>query len=65
MIIYIIIRGEYNLERLEILDSTLRDGAQGEGIIFSLQDKINIIKILDDFGVDFIEAGNPASNPKE
>ena len=53
------------MERLEILDSTLRDGAQGEGIIFSLQDKINIIKILDDFGVDFIEAGNPASNPKD
>ena len=49
------------MERLEILDSTLRDGAQGEGIVFSLQDKINIIKILDDFGVDFIEAGNPAS----
>ena len=65
MNIYIIIRGEYNLERLEILDSTLRDGAQGEGIIFSLQDKINIIKILDDFGVDFIEAGNPASNPRD
>ncbi len=53
------------MNRIEIFDSTLRDGAQGEGIVFSLQDKINIIKILDDFGIDFIEAGNPSSNPKD
>ena len=48
-----------------VFDSTLRDGSQGEGISFSLQDKIRILKALDDFGVDYIEAGNPCSNPKD
>lgn len=43
----------------------MRDGAQGEGLSFSLQDKLNIVKALDDFGIDFIEAGNPGSNPKD
>lgn len=51
--------------KLEILDSTLRDGAQGEGISFSVEDKIKIVKRLDRFGVRFIEAGNPFSNPKD
>ncbi|MDE5897718.1 MAG: citramalate synthase [Treponemataceae bacterium] len=50
---------------VEILDSTLRDGAQGEGISFSVQDKIHICQALDDLGVAFIEAGNPGSNPKD
>ena len=50
---------------IKILDSTLRDGAQGEGISFSVQDKINIVKALDDLGVTYIEAGNPGSNPKD
>lgn len=50
---------------IEIFDSTLRDGAQGESIAFSVEDKINITKTLDEFGVAFIEAGNPASNPKD
>ncbi len=50
---------------IEILDSTLRDGAQGGNINFSLGDKINILRLLDEFGVDFIEAGNPSSNPKD
>lgn len=49
----------------EIFDSTLRDGAQGEGISFSVRDKLLIMKALDDFGVDYIEAGNPGSNPKD
>ena len=48
-----------------ILDSTLRDGAQGEGISFSLQDKLSIVQILDELGVKYIEAGNPSSNPKD
>ena len=51
--------------KIEVLDTTLRDGAQGEGISFSMEDKINIIKALDEFGVSLIEAGNPASNPKD
>jgi 2-isopropylmalate synthase len=50
---------------VEIFDSTLRDGSQGEGISFSVQDKINIVKALDEFGVSYIEAGNPGSNPKD
>lgn len=53
------------MKTIEILDSTLRDGAQGEGIAFSVEDKINIVKALDDFGVAYIEAGNPGSNPKD
>lgn len=53
------------LRKIEILDSTLRDGAQGEGISFSVSDKLNIVRALDAFGVDYIEAGNPGSNPKD
>jgi 2-isopropylmalate synthase len=53
------------LNKIEIFDSTLRDGAQSESVCFSLEDKLKIIKGLDDFGVDYIEAGNPSSNPKE
>ena len=57
-----------NMERtnkLWILDSTLRDGAQGENISFSVQDKLRIVSALDQLGIDYIEAGNPASNPKD
>lgn len=54
-----------NKKKIMILDSTLRDGAQGEGISFSVSDKINIVKALDNLGVDYIEAGNPFSNPKD
>lgn len=50
---------------VEILDSTLRDGAQGEGISFSVADKLAIVKSLDELGVAYIEAGNPGSNPKD
>lgn len=50
---------------VHIFDSTLRDGAQGEGISFSVQDKMNIVRALDSLGVAFIEAGNPGSNPKD
>ena len=53
------------MKKIEIFDSTLRDGAQGENINFSAQDKFNIMKALDSFGVDYIEAGNPASNQKD
>ncbi len=53
------------MNRLEIFDSTLRDGAQGEGISFSVADKLSIVLALDTFGVDYIEAGNPGSNPKD
>lgn len=52
-------------EKILIFDSTLRDGAQGEGISFSVRDKIAVCRALSELGVDFIEAGNPASNPKD
>lgn len=51
--------------KISVYDSTLRDGAQGRNVDFSLMDKINITKVLDDFGVDYIEAGNPFSSPKD
>ncbi|MDR2964496.1 MAG: citramalate synthase [Treponema sp.] len=49
----------------EILDTTLRDGVQGEGIVFSLRDKLAVTEALDELGVAWIEAGNPGSNPKD
>lgn len=53
------------LEKISIFDSTLRDGAQGKGIAFSVEDKLQIVKLLDRLGVQVIEAGHPGSNPKE
>ncbi len=51
--------------KLQIFDSTLRDGAQGANISFSVDDKLKVIETLDRLGIDFIEAGNPYSNPAE
>src|SRR5579862_2025760 len=51
--------------RIEIYDTTLRDGTQGEGFNLSLQDKVLIAQKLDELGVDFIEGGFPLSNPKD
>lgn len=45
------------MRQVEILDTTLRDGAQGAGISFSLQDKLNIVSALDNLGIHIIEAG--------
>ena len=53
------------MRRVSIFDSTLRDGAQGSGVTFSVEDKLKIVKILDQLGVECIEAGNPGSNPKD
>lgn len=53
------------MKYIEIFDSTLRDGAQGEGISFSVEDKLAIVRALDNLGVKYIEAGNPGSNPKD
>lgn len=53
------------INKIEIYDTTLRDGAQAEGINFSANDKLKIIKILDELGVDYIEAGWPGANPKD
>ncbi|SET48936.1 2-isopropylmalate synthase [Natronincola peptidivorans] len=51
--------------KIEIFDSTLRDGAQAEGISFSVEDKIKIVRALDKLGISYVEAGNPGSNPKD
>jgi 2-isopropylmalate synthase len=50
---------------LKIYDTTLRDGTQGEGISFSVTDKLRIAEKLDQFGVDYIEGGFPGSNPRD
>jgi 2-isopropylmalate synthase len=50
---------------IEILDTTLRDGAQGQGISFSVRDMLAVTETLDALGVTWIEAGNPGSNPKD
>jgi 2-isopropylmalate synthase len=51
--------------KLEIYDTTLRDGSQGEGVNLSLADKLALTATLDHLGVDFIEGGWPGSNPKD
>jgi 2-isopropylmalate synthase len=53
------------MTRIRIYDTTLRDGSQGEGVNFSLQDKLLITRRLDELGVDYIEGGYPLSNPKD
>ena len=53
------------MTRIQIYDTTLRDGSQGEGVNFSLQDKLLITRRLDELGIDFIEGGYPLSNPKD
>lgn len=53
------------MDRIKIYDTTLRDGMQTEGLSLSLEDKLSIAKCLDRLGVDYIEGGYAASNPKE
>ena len=51
--------------RLEIYDTTLRDGAQQEGISLTVSDKLRIAALLDDLGVGYVEGGWPGANPKD
>jgi 2-isopropylmalate synthase len=53
------------VQQVQIYDTTLRDGAQREGISFSLVDKIHIVQKLDELGIHYIEGGWPGSNPKD
>src|SRR4051812_14438129 len=52
-------------QRVDIYDTTLRDGTQREGISLSLDDKLRIAQLLDQFSIPYIEAGWPGSNPKD
>ncbi len=51
--------------KVQLYDTTLRDGTQGEGVSFSADDKLRIARRLDEFGVHYIEGGWPGSNPKD
>ena len=53
------------MNRVYVFDTTLRDGAQTEGISFSVTDKLTIAKILDEIGTDYVEGGWPGSNVKD
>ena len=52
-------------ERIYLFDTTLRDGQQTPGIDFSVEDKISIARLLDDFGFDYVEGGYPGANPTD
>src|ERR1700687_5169065 len=52
-------------ERLYLFDTTLRDGAQTNGVDFTLADKLAIARMLDDLGIDYVEGGYPGANPTD
>lgn len=53
------------MQKVKVYDTTLRDGSQGEGISFSVEDKLKIMQKLDALGIHYIEGGWPGSNPKD
>jgi 2-isopropylmalate synthase len=53
------------MSQVKLYDTTLRDGAQGEGISYSVMDKVRIAQELDNLGIHYIEGGWPGSNPKD
>ena len=53
------------MKDFSIYDTTLRDGSQGEGVVFSMEDKVRIAQRLDALGIHYIEGGWPGSNPKD
>ncbi len=53
------------MTQIQLYDTTLRDGMQGEGMSLSAQEKLRVAHRLDEVGIDLIEAGFPSSNPKE
>ncbi len=53
------------MAKIKLYDTTLRDGMQTEGVSFSLEDKLSVARCLDELGLDYIEGGYAASNPKE
>src|SRR4051812_27079362 len=57
--------GAMSRERLYLFDTTLRDGAQTNGVDFTVHDKRVIAAMLDDLGVDYVEGGYPGANPTD
>ena len=57
--------GHQQVSDFHVYDTTMRDGAQQEGLNLSVQDKLHIARHLDDLGVGYIEGGWPGSNPKD
>ncbi len=57
--------GARHVSRISVYDCTLRDGMQGEGMSLSAEEKVRVAHVLDELGVPLVEAGFPASNPKE
>ena len=53
------------MNKVSVLDTTLRDGAQSQGVQFSQADRVAVSRLLDELGVDYIEAGNPHSSPAD
>ena len=53
------------MTRIAVYDCTLRDGMQGEGMSLSAEEKVRVAHVLDELGIPLVEAGFPASNPKE
>ncbi len=53
------------MNTVEVYDTTLRDGTQGENVSLSVDDKLKVTRLLDDLGVAYIEGGWPGSNPKD
>ncbi len=58
-------KGKYLVMKVRVYDTTLRDGTQGEGVSFSVEDKLMIAAKLDELGIDYIEGGWPGSNVKD
>ena len=52
-------------QRLYLFDTTLRDGAQTNGVDFTLADKLAIAGMLDELGIDYVEGGYPGANPTD
>src|SRR3954464_5221392 len=61
----IVRRSQMTRERLYLFDTTLRDGAQTNGVDFTLHDKRLLAEMLDDLGIDYVEGGYPGANPTD
>src|SRR5689334_18524523 len=53
------------MAEVQLYDTTLRDGMQGQGMSLSAQEKVRVVQALDRLGIQYVEAGFPTSNPKE